>query len=319
MPDLLCLGEPLIELNAQTNGAYLAGFGGDVSNVAIAAARQGTDAGLVTHVGQDVFGDHLLALWQREGVNTTHIKSMRAQDTGLYFVHHDDAGHHFTYRRKGSACSLMSKADIDDAAIARAEIFYTSGISLAVSTTLREATQHAIAVASQNGVTVAIDPNLREKLWSLDEARSITHDAMRHIDIALPGLEDARRLTGLQSPDQIVRFYHDLGVRVVALTLGADGVAVSDGDGLSIIPGHPVEAVDATGAGDCFNGIFLSLVLRGRPVADAAQNANIGAALSTTGYGAIAPIPFPDDIDNAHPNARRGSSLNLNSKIGEIK
>ena len=64
MNDLLCLGEPLCELNAQANGTFKAGFGGDVSNVAIAAARQGTDVGLIWRVGDDPFGADLGRLCQ---------------------------------------------------------------------------------------------------------------------------------------------------------------------------------------------------------------------------------------------------------------
>lgn len=296
MSRLLCLGEPLVELNARSDGNYRLGFGGDVSNVVIAATRQGANAGLIAHVGADRFGDDLVDLWDREGVDATYVRKIDGQDTGLYFVHHGDAGHSFSYRRTGSACSRMKLDDIPLDAIANAQMFYTSGISLAVSDSLQKATIAAMTHARQNKVTVAFDPNLRENLWPLDRARSVTHATMKNCDIALPGLDDARRLTGLVTPEDIIDYYHKLGARVVALTLGADGVAVSSGAGVSVIVGTRVDAVDATGAGDCFNGIFLANILDGATPEDAALNANIGAALSTTGFGAVAPIPFPEDI-----------------------
>lgn len=296
--DLLCLGEPLVEFNLQSDGSYRAGFGGDVSNVAIAAARQGARTGMVAHVGADAFGEDLIALWNRENVGTDHVKTMLGQDTGLYFVHHDNEGHHFIYRRKGSACSQMTTADLPTSAITDTRMFYTSAIALAVSDTLRDATINAVSLARKNNVIVAFDPNLRERLWSLDQARTITHEVMRNCDIALPGLDDARRLTGLQTPQEIIRFYHDLGATIVALTLGSDGVAISTGQHIAMLPAMKVDAVDATGAGDCFNGVFLSSYLSGASPEDAAQSANIGAALSTTGFGAVAPIPTPQEIKN---------------------
>lgn len=297
MSDILCLGEPLYELNAQADGVFKAGFGGDVSNVAIAAARQGMDVGLISRVGDDPFGADLCQLWRRENVCTDHITIMPGQETGMYFVFHGEDGHRFVYRRKGSAASRVAPEDIPETAVAQARIFYASGIGLGVSKSLRAATFHAARVAKQAGVTVAFDPNLRTALWSLEEARVVTHDLMRHCDIALPGLDDARQLTGLQSPEDIIRFYHDLGAGVVALTLGGDGVIVSDNQVAHTIPGTKVEAKDATGAGDCFNGIFLANYLCDGDILNAAETANRGAALSTTGYGAVDPIPYKSTLE----------------------
>lgn len=297
MSDLLCLGEPLYELNAQPDGTFKPGFGGDASNVAIAAARQGENVGLISRVGDDPFSDGLYQFWQNEAVSTNHVAVMQGQETGLYFVFHDDDGHHFGYRRKGSAASRMGKEDIPEQTIAQAKVFYSSGIGLGVSDNLRAATFHAVATARQNKATVAIDPNLRTALWSLDEARAVTHDLMRHCDVALPGLDDARQLTGRHSPEDIITYYHDLGARIVALTLGADGVVISDGDGVQTLPGSPVIARDATGAGDCFNGIFLANYLSHGNIIEAAEAANLGAAFSTMGYGAGAPIPFKNTLE----------------------
>ncbi|MFV1530381.1 MULTISPECIES: sugar kinase [unclassified Phaeobacter] len=291
MTDLVCLGEPLIEFNQKPDGQLVMGYGGDVSNVAIAAARQGTATSLISRLGDDRFGQALLELWHREHVDSSLISTVADGETGLYFVFHDDLGHHFLYRRRHSAASRMTPDDLPTHAIGTARIFYASGINLGISSTMCATTYHAVRTARASNVTTAFDPNLRTALWSLEEARAVTHDLMRHVDIALPGLDDARQLTGRQSPDEIIRFYHNLGARIVALTLGRDGVAVSENQGVTFVPGAVVESVDATGAGDCFNGIFLSELLRHGDSVRAAEHANLGAALSTTGYGAVAPIP----------------------------
>ena len=296
MNDLICLGEPLFELNAQPDGSFQGGFGGDVSNVAVAVARQGTRCALISCIGADHFGDQFRALWSREGVDDTFVETVPDGQTGLYFVFHEEDGHRFVYRRAGSAASRMRPNDVPDQAIRQAGMFYTSGISLAVGSDLRATTQSAIATAHSARVPIAIDPNLRTALWPLEQAREVTHDAMRNCQIALPGLDDARQLTGLASPDEIISFYHDLGAEVVALTLGSDGVAMSCGDGIRTLPAPSVHAVDATGSGDCFNGIFLSAYLRTNDAVMSCDLANRGAALSTTGYGAVDPIPFAKDL-----------------------
>lgn len=295
---ILCLGEPLFELNQAADGSFRPGFGGDVSNVAVAIARQGGDAGLISQVGDDRFGDALRRMWADEGIDTTHVNVLEGGDTGIYFVTHDEDGHHFTYRRKGSAASQLGAGAISAQTIASARILYTSGISLAVSETLRAATTAAVNLSRSAGVPVAFDPNLRTRLWPLETARRVSHDLMRNCEIALPGLDDARQLTGLSDPQAIVAFYHDLGARIVALTLGAKGVLVSDSRQSAHVPPFRVNAVDATGAGDCFNGIFLTHLLRTDDPFVAARIANTGAALSTTGYGAVAPIPTYSEVMN---------------------
>ena len=93
MPDLICLGEAMVEFNQQEAGdLYKAGFGGDTSNTAIAAARQGAKAGYVTTLGADRFGDLLLDLWRREDVDASEVKRDKSAPTGIYFVTHSEIG-----------------------------------------------------------------------------------------------------------------------------------------------------------------------------------------------------------------------------------
>lgn len=294
-PQIYCLGEPLVEFNQQPDGLFKTGFGGDVSNVAVAAARQGAQAGMITRLGDDPFGTSLIEMWRREGVDLRGVIRAKGEETGVYFVTHDARGHHFTYRRKGSAASRLSLGDLP-IGLPEAAIFYASGISLAVSDSMRGAVVEAAKQIHAGEGLFAFDPNLRTALWPLETARAVTHEVMRHCDIALPGLDDARQLTGLQMPEEIARFYHDLGASIVALTLGAEGVLISTAEQQVTLPGLQVTAKDATGAGDCFNGAFLAALLAGLEPVAAAERANRAAALSTTGYGAVAPIPTLSEV-----------------------
>ena len=293
---ILCLGEPLFELADRDGAGFIAGVGGDISNVAVTIARQGGAARVISRLGDDTFGRRISDLWRAEGVDGSLTPHVPGEDTGLYFVTYEAGEHHFTYRRAGSAASRRGPADLDPASIERAGMLYTSGITLAIGEAPRAAAAEAVRIARAAGVPVAVDPNLRTRLWPLEQARKVTHALMRDADIALPGLDDARQLTGLDTPEEITAFYHDLGTRIVALTLGAEGVLLSDEGRTTRIAPVPVAAVDATGAGDCFNGIFLSHLLATGDAPEAARRANAGAALSTLGRGAISAIPSPDDI-----------------------
>ena len=289
--DLLCLGEPLLEFNQQPDGNYLPGHGGDTSNCAIAAARQGAKVGYVTNIGSDAFGKSFMDLWANEGVDTSTVKQLEDAHTGIYFVTHGTKGHEFSYFRAGSASSRMAPADLPVAAFQSARILHVSGISQAISESAADAAFAAIRTVKDAGGLVSYDTNLRLKLWPIDRARAVIHAAMAMSDIALPGYEDAVQLCQMSDPDDIVEFYLGLGAKIVALTLGADGTLVATPNERQRVDAMPVKAVDATAAGDTFDGAFLAQLLRGATPFEAARFGNAAAALSTQGFGALAPMP----------------------------
>ena len=300
MSDLLAIGEALVELNQPKEGApFVQGFGGDTSNAMIAAARLGADAAYFTAVGADRFGQALTELWLKEGVDASRIVVNGGAHTGLYFVTHGADGHEFSYMRAGSAASRISEADLPDGRIRATKILHVSGISQAISSSAADAAFAAIDIARDAKRLVSYDPNFRLKLWPLRRARAVIHEAMRSCDIALPGLDDGQALTGRSDADAIVDFYLRLGAPVVVLKLGKEGAIVATMRRRERIAGYSVAAVDATGAGDCFDGAFLAeYVERGDPFA-AARFANVAAALSTLGYGAVAPLPRRPDVEAA--------------------
>ena len=289
--DVVSLGEPLYELNRQPDGNWLTGFGGDTLNAAIAAARLGSRAAYLTRLGDDIFGAELRALMRREEVDDSAIATDAGAPTGIYFVTHGPSGHVFTYRRAGSAASRMTPAGLDPALIASARFLHASGISQAISDSAAETVAAALAMARKAGVRVSFDTNFRPRLWPAEKARPLIEAAAAKADILKTSAEDAEALFGMTEPAQIGRHLLGLGAGAVVITLGGDGAALVTGDGVELIPGRAVAAVDATGAGDAFTGALLAELSRGQPLRRAARFANAAAALSTQGYGAIAPLP----------------------------
>ena len=301
MPDIVCLGEPMIEFNRQKPGRdgrvhWLEGHGGDTSNCAIAAARQGASAGYITAIGSDPFGDELMRLWAAEGVDVAAVIRRDDAPTGLYFVTHTEKGHQFTFARAGSAASHLAPAEIPEPYIADAKIFETSAISQAISDSANDAALRAMALAKKHRVTVAYDTNLRLRLWPLVRARPAIEEACRGADIVFSSDEEAEALWGCKEPEAVVDALLALGPSVVIVKQGGRGVLAATPAKRERIAGHDVGAVDATGAGDTFAGAFLARRLAGDDVFAAARYANAAAALKTTGYGAVAPIPRPEAV-----------------------
>jgi 2-dehydro-3-deoxygluconokinase len=148
--DIVGMGEPMMEFNQTERGgrSYQQGYGGDTSNFVIAAARQGARTGYVTSVGDDVYGRMFLDLWREEGVDASRVRIDGAAHTGIYFVTHDEAGHHFTFFRSGSAASRQTAADIPVDYLASARVTHVSGISLAISASACEACYAAVQASS---------------------------------------------------------------------------------------------------------------------------------------------------------------------------
>ena len=195
--DIVAIGEPMIEFN-QTRGtdarAYLQGFGGDTSNMAIAAARLGARVAYVTRLGNDAFGRMFMQLWREEGVGTDGVAFDPEAPTGVYFVAHGPTGHEFSYLRAGSAATRMRADTLPVALIGAARLVHASGISQAISSNACDAVFAAFAQARAAGALVTYDPNVRLKLWPLARARAIVLATMAQCSWVLPSQDDAQIL-----------------------------------------------------------------------------------------------------------------------------
>ena len=303
---IVSIGEPLIEFNQTRRGQprYLQGFGGDTSNMSVAAARSGARVAYVTRVGDDEFGRMFLGLWKREGVDTRAVSIDRNAPTGVYFVTHGAQGHAFSYLRAGSAASRMRPQDLPGKLIAKAAFVHASGISMAISASASDTVLAAFDRARSSGAKVSFDSNLRLKLWPLARARAMIGAAAALADYFFPSLEDAEALSGKKAAAANLEWAHRLGAKIVFLKLGAGGVLASDGAKQEHIPGIRLKAVDATGAGDCFCGATLARLAAGDSIWAAARYANAAAAIATTGFGAVDPLPRPRAVRALLASAR---------------
>jgi 2-dehydro-3-deoxygluconokinase len=295
---IVAIGEPMVEFN-QTMARmaeYRQGFGGDTSNFIIAAARQGAKTAYLTRIGDDEFGCMLLGLWDREQVDASRVTVDSGAHTAVYFVTHGEQGHSFSYMRSGSAASRMQPSDLDPASLRDARFLHASGISQAISASACDTVFAAIDAARGAGASIIYDPNLRTRLWPLARARAIIRATAGMSDYFLPSLEDAQLFSGRDSPDAIIDWCLDAGATHILLKLGRDGVLVCDGTRREHVPGIAVDVIDATGAGDCFAGALAARLTAGDTLMDAARYANAAAALTTTGFGAVAPIPHAEQV-----------------------
>ena len=304
MPDLIAIGEPLVEFTADSAGRlgdvdrFRAGWGGDTANFVLAAARLGGACGYVTRVGQDAFGAAFVAMLEEHGVDASRVKADAERHTGLYFVTYSEKREHrFDYVRRGSAASHLSGTDIDPDYVAGAEVLHASGISQAISRSCADAVRLAMETARQAATTVSYDANVRPALGDRETLRRNFEAAVALADIVFVSEDDAAHLYGDIPLETVLDRILGEQPRLAVAKLGADGCLIRSESGERChVPAWKIEAVDATGAGDAFSAGFVLSLLRDAELAEAGRYANAVGALTASGVGAIAPQPTHAEV-----------------------
>ena len=328
-PYILCLGEILIDFTAagySTVGSPLfeQNAGGAPANVACALSRLGSRAHFCSRVGSDMFGKYLKAVLQAEGVDPRHVTEDSNAPTTLAFVAlHPDGERYFSFVRNPGADTTLEASDVPWELLKGASIFHFGTLSLthqpAADTLLS-----AVAYAKENGVLTSIDVNLRSSLWpDLRQAHAEIHRILPKCDVVkMSGDELAFAIEGpgyYHTPDEkdiaalassLLLTYPEM--LLLAITLGARGSqifyrSVAGGDFASLcVSAHRVCVVDSTGAGDSFVAGLLHSILRYGSIFEllttvdtvrrAAEFASAAAALCVTKRGAIAAMPYIEDV-----------------------
>lgn len=250
------------------------GIAGAESNVAIGLSRLGVPTSWLGRVGDDEFGRLIVRALRGEDVRTTAIVDDAAPTGLLVKERRTSTSTSVQYYRAGSAGSRLTPADLDERAIAEAEILHVTGITLALSATARDTVVRAVEIARLHGTTVSFDVNHRARLWPADEAAPVLRALAEQADIVFAGDHEAALLASGETPLALAHAIAELGPREVIVKSGADGaVAVIDGEE-HVAPILRVAELDPVGAGDAFTAGYLAEAVA---AADTAQRLDTAA------------------------------------------
>lgn len=311
MYDVVALGELLIDFTL--TGTDPAGYpalqahpGGAPGNLLAALSAYGCKTAMIGKVGADAFGALLLNTLRSKGVHISSVVSDPQVFTTLAFVTLDQSGERtFSFARKPGADLCLEPSEVDINLVDNCRCFHFGTLSLTAQPA-REATRMAVRRAREVGRWVSFDPNLRLPLWENPElAREEMLWGLGQADVVKISGEEVDFLWGC-GPEEGARRLHGLGVRIAFVTLGPEGCLVS-GNGCSLrVPALAgVKPLDATGAGDIFDGAALSRLLHtDKPLdgltqedlAQAARFAAVAAGLSTERCGGISSVPALDEV-----------------------
>ena len=268
--------------------SYTTSAGGKGANQCVAAGRVGGDTAMVTKVGTDAFGEVAIQNFKNEGIDTQFIFVDEELVTGvaLIFVN-ENTGENLLMIYPG-ACNNVTESDITSAEslIAGAEIVV---IQLEIP---HERNVQVVEIASAAGARVILNPA---------PARPVPDDFYQKIDIVTPNETETQGMVGVYPKDlatcrEAAAAFFAKGVKQVVLTLGENGYYANDGQTDVMVPAYKVTAVDTTGAGDCFNGVFAARLADGDDFFAAAKFASAASALSVTKPGAAPSMPYAPDV-----------------------
>lgn len=297
MCEILTLGEPMALFLAKQEGPleqieqFTKFVAGAEVNFAIGMARMGHKVAYITKLGEDPFGKYINNFLLKNKIDTRYVTYDSGHFTGFQLKSKVKAGDpEVFYFRRHSAASHLQPDDLNKISWDNVKHLHVTGIPPALSANCRAVSYQLMAIAREKGICISFDTNLRLGLWeSKAEMVQIINDLAFQSDIVLPGINEAKILTGSDDLNSIANFYLLRGVKIVIIKLGAKGAFVKTQETAFMVDGFKVEkVVDTVGAGDGFAVGVVSGLRAGLSLKE--------AVVRGTAIGALA-VMFPGDND----------------------
>lgn len=252
-------------------------LGGNGANTSSALGKLGVPVRLLGAVGRDAFGDAAIARLEECSVDTRSVQRLNAGTATTVALVRSDGTRAFLHQPGVSRLFLGEPFELT----ARQGFTHLHVGNPFAMTHLRTKAPHLLQQARALGMRTSMDT-----AWdALEEWMKVIAPCLPLIDILFLNEDEARMLTGSTEPDEGARRLREAGASLIVLKLGARGCIVYEGAARHELPAFTVEAIDTTGAGDCFAGGFLAALQRGFSAEQAGVLANAVGALNVQSLG----------------------------------
>ena len=283
---------PVADMPLEQIGTFVGPFPSGAPAIFIdTVARLGHGAGIIGCVGDDAFGRCVLNRLQTDGVDVRLVSVDSDETTACAFVTYSgDGSREFIFHLSHTAAvKAAAPKELPGSGCA---YFHIMGCSLMSHPDFYRRILDTAGMFHQAGALISFDPNIRPELLRHCDLDETVEPVLSKCDILLPGLEELKLLTGMNSMESAVdHVFQRYPVRVIALKLGKDGCEIITRQHRFIKGVYPIVPKDATGAGDCFDAAFLCGLVEGLPIERCADMASAAAALNTAAFG-----PMEGDI-----------------------
>lgn len=316
MKKVIAIGEALIDFIPHEKGValkdvsnFLRVAGGAPLNVAAAVAKFGGNSIMLTKLGEDGFGDHILETVRPLGVDTSYVKRTAKANTALAFVSLKENGERdFSFYRNPSADMLLDPSEINEDVFKDGGLLHFCSVSL-IDAPIKEAHRKAIEYAEKNECIISFDPNVRLPLWNTPEdCRKAILEFLPFANIIKISDEELEFITGIKDENEALKFLLQGNVQVIIYTKGTAGAEFITKNNKVFSESFKVNAQDTTGAGDSFIGSFLYKIaeseynleklinLDNERIEEILTFANATAALTVCRKGAIGALPTKNEV-----------------------
>ena len=302
--DIITIGDAMITFDPMSKGplryvhTYERKIGGAELNFAIGCARLGLNTGFISRFGNDEFGRHILHFVRGEGIDTSEVELVDGYPTSINFkeVLEDGSGRTFYYR-ESSPTEVITEETINEDYIRQAKVLHLTGVFAAIHPKNVAVLEHAAKIAKKHGVKVSIDPNIRLKLWNLDQAREALFKLLPYADFIFSGEQEAEWLFGPKALEQYITNFKDFGVEHIVIKRGEKGsIGYFNGEISEAAAEMPIKVVDTVGAGDGFNAGYIYSYLHGKGLLESLQFANTIGSMVVAVSGDNEGLPHIEDV-----------------------
>lgn len=271
------------------SGFFKMGAGGKGFNQGVAAHKAGGDVTMVTKLGKDTFANVALDTMRDLGMDTSRVITTEEYPTGVALIEVDETTGQNAIMVIPSACDHIADEEVD----ALRDLIAGADILLTQLETNMGSIRRVIEMASAMGKTIILNTA---------PVQPVADDLLEKVTIVTPNEVEASILTGIkvtdaESAQRAAEWFMDKGVKSVVITMGGMGAFVADDDRREMTPAFKVNAVDTTGAGDAYNGGFVTALAEGRSLIEASRFAAATAALSVQKMGTTPSMPTREEID----------------------
>jgi len=273
-------------------------LGGSATNVAVAAARLGRRAAVITKVGDDPFGRYARRALAEFGVDPARVGTDPELRTPIVFceIFPPDRFPLLFYRQPTAPDLQLTREDVDLAEIGAVSLFWTTGTGLSEEPS-RTTTLGALAARPKEAITVH-DLDYRPMFWASEsEARELGLRALEHATVAVGNETETAVVVGVRAPSDTARALLDLGVKMAVVKLGPDGVLGATAEGEVRLPAVQIEVVNGLGAGDAFGGALCHALLSGWDLERTLRFANAAGAIVAGRLGCADEMPTLDEVE----------------------
>jgi 2-dehydro-3-deoxygluconokinase len=306
MPDrykVMTIGDAMITFNPSVQGPlrFVESFnrkvGGAELNFAIGCARLGLNSKWVSRLGKDEFGRVIYNFTRGEGVDVSEVKLVEGYPTSLNFkeINEDGSGKTFYYRFN-SPITTLTPDEVKDDWLEGVDLLHLTGVFLAVDPNNLKVAKRLIEVAKNNGIPISFDPNIRLKLWTIEQARKAYEEIFPYTDILLTGLDEIRLIIRKDSVEDLSVFADGYGIKDLVIKDGANGSKLYRNGNWIEAESYKVNPVDTVGAGDGFDAGYVYGWLNGFTPEELLRFANGVGALVTTVSGDNEGLPYYEEV-----------------------